>query len=121
MGARGLWFAVGVMVMGIGPIVGYAWLNKLGDFAKSPQRVEMSLGSTSIVAGGRAKMWFAMVDIAPTVEVSCKGSSRMLELTDKPSEEVCGVRVRKLEIVEREMGRHATMRGVFEVTWNDSK
>ena len=107
-----------MLVLGVGPLVGYAWVNKLGDFAKSPQRVEMGVGSSSFVAGGRARLWFASVELGPQVEVTCKGQSRLIELVDdEPSGEVCGIRVKKLDVYEKDLGRYKVLRGVFEVTW----
>ena len=101
-------------------MLGVAWHNRLGDFAKSPQRVEMSVGSTCFVAGGRAKIWFSSMQTGPEIEISCKDQSRLLQLeTDKPSDDVCGIRVRKLEIFEKDLAGHPQLRGVFEVTWNE--
>ena len=103
-------------------MLGVAWYNRLGDFAKSPQRVEMSVGSTCFVAGGRAKIWFASLETGPKVEVSCKDQSHLIELAgDDSSEEVCGIRVRKLEVFEKDLGGNPQLRGVFEVTWDEKK
>lgn len=110
---------LGVAVVGIVPLLFFAWHNRLGDFAKSPQTVEMGLGSTSIVAGGRAKLWFASVDLGPQVEVSCKKQSRLIELGEEPSDEVCGIRVRQMSLKEVKRGRFSSLRATFEVTWDD--
>lgn len=119
---RGMWIFLGLMVMGIGPIAVFAWFNQLGDFAKSPQTVEMNLGTTSFVAGGRARLWFAMVEEGPVVEVSCKGESRMVTLIDhKASDVVCGVQVTAVELLERNLKGRRSLRGVFRVTWEDRK
>jgi len=113
---------LGLMVMGIGPVVSFMWLNQLGDLAKSPQSVEMNLGTSSFVAGGKAKLWFAAVDLGVMVEISCKGESKMVELyDDKPSDEVCGIRVEKIELIEKERRGIRTMRAKLKVTWDDSK
>lgn len=119
---RGIWIFLGFMVMGIGPIAMFAWFNQLGDFAKSPQTVEMNLGTTSFVAGGRAKLWFAMVEDGPVVEVACKSESRMVSLPDEErSDEVCGIQVRKIDLLEKERRGHRTLRVVLQVTWQDLK
>lgn len=108
-------------MMGVGPLVSFVWINKLGDLATSPQRVEMNLGTTSFVAGGRAKLWFAAVDLGPQVEVSCKRQTRMIELTDRVSDEVCGIRIRSVALKERDFKGYHITRGEFEVTWDDRR
>lgn len=103
-------------------MLGVAWHNRLGNFAHSPQRVEMSVGTTCFVAGGKAKMWFASIETGPQIEISCKDQSHMIELaTNEPSDDVCGIRVRKLDLFERDLGGHRQLRGVFEVTWDENK
>ncbi len=111
---------LGLFIVGIGPLAFFAWFNKLGDFAKSPQTVEMNMGTTAFVAGGRARLWFAGDEMGPSVEVQCKRTSRLLQLTEEPSDEVCGIRVRLKNIKEQVRGRRAVLRGTFEVTWDDS-
>ena len=122
MGSRGIWVFFGLLFAGVGPMIGVAWFHHLGDFAKSPQRVEMSVGSTSFVAGGRAKIWFSSIQTGPEIEISCKDYSKMIQLeTKEPSDQVCGIRVRKLEVFERDLAGHPQLRAVFEVTWDDKK
>lgn len=112
---------LGLMLAGVGPVVMFMWVNQLGDLAKSPQTVEMNLGTTSFVAGGRARLWFASVDLGPQVEISCKNQSRLVDLSeDEPSDEVCGIRVSKIDLVEKERHGIRTMRAILRVTW-DSK
>jgi hypothetical protein len=111
---------MGLLFAGIGPMLGVAYFNRLGDFAKSPQRLEMSVGSTSFVAGGRAKIWFSSIQTGPEIEISCKDQTKMLQLeTSEPSDEVCGIRVRKLELFEKDLAGHPQIRAVFEVTWQE--
>lgn len=113
---------LGLMIMGVGPVVSFMWLNQLGDLAKSPQTVEMNLGTSSFVAGGKARLWFAAVDMGPMVEISCKGRSHMVELVDEePSDEVCGIRVSKMELIEKERRGIRSMRAILRVTWDDKK
>lgn len=109
---------VGLAIAGVGPLAFFAWHNKLGDLAKSPQTVEMNLGTTSIVAGGRAKLWFASVDYGTNVEVSCKGQRHMFELGEEASDEVCGIRVRAVKLHELELKGYPALRATFEVTWD---
>jgi len=69
--------------------------------AESPQILEIPLGMTKTLAGGRATAWFGEVELGPVVEVKCKGEIKRLELTkEEPSDECCGVRIRLLELVE---------------------
>ena len=113
---------LGLLFAGIGPMLGVAWYHRLGDFAKSPQRVEMGVGSTCFVAGGRAKLWFSSIEQGPVVEISCKGHAKSIDLINgEPTEQVCGIRVRKLEVFEEDLGGNPQLRGVFEVTWDEKK
>jgi hypothetical protein len=115
-----LFLAGGVGALGAPYYVAYQL--QLGDFAKSPQTVEINLGTTALVAGGRAKLWFASVDIGPSIEVSCKKEKSFFEVSKSaPSEEVCGVRVRCLDVFEKEFRGHKLLRGRFEITWDDTK
>lgn len=93
---------------------------QLGGYAKSPQIVELNMGQSALVAGGRAKLWFAAADMGAQIEVSCKKGSSGFELKlEEECDEACGIRVTLLEITEKTMGEHETVRGKFLVTWND--
>lgn len=119
MGGRGIWIFLALMVAGVGPIVSFVWINKLGDLATSPQTVEMNLGTTSFVAGGRARIWFASVDLGPQIEVTCKEESRLLELSgDSESDEVCGIRVSLVDWSEKERKGMRRIRATFRVAWD---
>lgn len=91
-----------------------AWRNQYGSYAKSPQTVEMSIGTQTIVAGGRAKMWFAQIDEGAYVELKRKGESRGLWLqVDEPSDPVFGLTVELVEVQES-----MPPRAKFEVRWD---
>lgn len=91
--------------------------GQFGGFAKSPQTAVLWLGSSIIVGGGRAKLWFASHDGGGTVEVSCKGQNQFVGLsTDEESEEVCGVRLKTLKIEDAE-GRPPRLH--VQVTWDE--
>lgn len=120
MGTKIWVYLIGMMAAGIGLPMLLAYQLKLGDFAKSPQEVRLNLGGSLVVAGGRAKIWFAQVDLAPTVEISCAKETATVELDEEePSQEVCGVQVRKLDIKEVQLGVHRVLQGHFEVTWKN--
>lgn len=123
MGTKIWVYLIGMLAAGVGLPMLLAYQLKLGDFAKSPQEVQLNLGGSIMVAGGKAKIWFAQVDPAPTVEISCAKETATVELDeDEPSHEACGVQVRKLDLKEVQMGVHKTLQGRFEVTWkNPSK
>lgn len=122
MGTKIWFYLFGMLAAGVGLPMLLAYQLKLGDFAKSPQEVKLSLGGSLVVAGGRAKIWFAQVDRTPMVEISCTKESAMIELAeDEPSREVCGVQVRSLDLKELQRGVHKTLQGRFEVTWKSAK
>lgn len=104
------------VMIGVGAVATLLFIarsGQFGDYAKSPQTVELAVGSSRLVAGGRAKIWFGEVQMDPMVEISCKDGTRYVEVgKDTPSEECCGIRLRLLELKEER-----TLRGKFEVTW----
>lgn len=69
------------------------WQFGLGRFAESPQEILLTPGRRSIVGGGRAVL--GLVERrgkSVTVEVSCAGEKRRLELDERVSSgEICGV------------------------------
>ncbi len=120
MNARTWLFILGIFAMGVGMPVLVAYNLRLGEFAKSPQTVELMLGSSILVAGGRAKIWFAQVDMGPTIEINCRKETRMVELQHgEPTDEICGVRVELIEVFEKRLGSHTTLRGKFKVSWDE--
>lgn len=87
---------------------------QLGSTARSPQTVEMILGSTAVVAGGRAKIWYAGGDTGGDFEIQCsRGKHYFQAMIDEPREG-CGVKVTwtKLE----QMGTKPS-RATFKVEW----
>ncbi len=122
VGIRAWIICVATLGVGVGGPWFFAKQLKLGDFAKSPQTVEMMLGSSILVGGGRAKLWFAQVDSGASVEVSCRKETSMLELREgEPSDKVCRVRVELLSIREKEFRGNTVLRGKFRVTWDDAE
>lgn len=109
-----------LFAIGLGGPLLVAYQLKLGEFAKSPQTVELNLGGSVFVAGGRAKIWFAEIGMGPVVEITCKDEQAMVELSeDEPSQEVCGIRVQSSELTELKIRGHAIPRLECEVTWNE--
>ena len=99
---------------------------KNNRLAKSPQEITLSMARSTSVANGRAEIWFAaagddeylggrIVEAAQT-EVRCKENQQMVPVTSEPSEEVCGIRIRLLELKYGGFtGSHPIAR--FEITW----
>lgn len=97
-----------------------------GPGATSPQRLTLTAGASAKVGGDRATMWFAQpsdvfeggrVVTAAVVSLTCKGKETSVNVVPgKPSEEVCGVRVRLLSMTEPG-AESRVFKGVFEVTW----
>ena len=87
---------------------------QLGSYAKSPQEVRVGLGSTVVVAGGRAKIWFAGGQTGGDFEVSCSKDSRYFQPahTEEPVQ-ACGITVELKKIDE---GRPA--KATFKVSWD---
>ena len=95
--------------------------------SSSPQQLTMTAGASANVGGGRAKMWFAQptevyadgrIASAAAVSLTCQGKETGVTLLlGKPSEEVCGVRVKLLSITEPGP-QSPVFKGVFEVTWS---
>ncbi len=89
---------------------------QLGSFAKSPQEVKMSLGSTATVAGGRASLWFAGGDTGADFEIRCKEQQTYFQPSyDEPACEACGIRVEFLELTQKSPNRPP--KAVFKVSW----
>jgi len=86
----------------------------IGDFAKSPQYVSLRPGGRAIVGGGRAVV--GLIEIRrdkASVQVRCSDVETELKLVlNKPSDEVCAVRVRWVGPSPRILGAQQ-----LEVTW----
>ena len=108
--------------VGIFALVVLQWKLDLGEFAESPQLVELPWGARSIVGGGRAAVDFDQLDgNTATLRLWCSEHEVQLRLQpDHQTDEVCGVRIRLLGFLS---GRDASeqTRVALEVTWNDSE
>jgi hypothetical protein len=106
-------FVVACLVLGV-PF--YMAKNlQLGSYAKSPQEVEMSLGSTALIGGGRAHLWYAGGDTGGDFEVRCRTERRYFQPEIGETYEACKVSVELLKIQEPDGGRPPRAR--FRVTW----
>lgn len=107
--------AVAAIVLTVGVPFYIAKTLQLGNYAKSPQEVTISLGGSATIAGGRAKLWFAGGDTGGDFEVSCAGEQRYFG-SDRGDENLaCGVNVRLLGV--EEAGPSPVSRAKFRVTW----
>lgn len=94
MNSRTAVFAFGLPIVVVAGLLAVAKLNQFGDFAKSPQTARVTFGNSVLVAGGRAKLSFVDAIGEARAEISCKDETRVVSLTEEPSEPVCGIRVR---------------------------
>jgi hypothetical protein len=86
-------------------LLGAAYYNQFGSFAKSPQRLLMTPGRPVIVAGGKAMVNWVDMGMGPEIEVECKGQHQHVDLflDHEPTDEICGVRLRLIEYEEVHM------------------
>ncbi len=106
-------------------MAGFLLFQTLGGFARSPQEVTLSLARSTKVANGRAEIWFSAVDDvyengriqeAAMTEVVCGADSQMISVLPEWSDEVCGIRLKVLEIKRGGVtGNHPIAR--FEIRW----
>ncbi len=116
MGNRATIFIVVGLVATIGVPFYIARQLALGEYAKSPQTVRLMLGSTAIIAGGRAKLWFAGGNTGGDFEVRCNSERRYFEPTIGEGCQACDVIV---ELQKVEEGRPTY--GTFRVTWGKAR
>lgn len=88
---------------------------QLGSYAKSPQHVTIPLGGSALIAGGKAKLWFAGGDTGGDFEVRCASETRYFQPAIDEGCQACGVTV-SLEKIEE--GRPT--RASFLVTWDST-
>lgn len=87
----------------------------LGDYAQSPQRVQLRQGLTSLVGGGRAGLVFVEERFRKKAQVMvrCEAGRRVVNLRPgEVSDEICGVRVELLAILSDGLVN-------VEVRWGD--
>jgi hypothetical protein len=115
------WKLWSVFLCGVVGILGLPYLVaynlRLGDFATSPQTVELPMGGSVLIAGGRARLWFVGGDTGSAVEIGCKNEQRAFDSSLHPTDTACGVRVRFIDSTKRQIEGEKYIRGRFEVTW----
>lgn len=87
---------------------------QLGARAKSPQEATVTLGGKVVVAGGRAKLWFAGGVSGADFEVSCSKETKYFQ-PDGPgsTHSACGIDVEFVEVNDE----NGPLRGKFKITW----
>ncbi|MEM1206603.1 MAG: hypothetical protein AAGN66_25435 [Acidobacteriota bacterium] len=104
-----------VGLLGWGALELMQWQAGLGRFAESPQRMEIRKGVTALVAGGQAGVVFLDSPFRrrAQMKVRCKDVDQSFDLgRGDVSEEICGIRVRLLEILPGD-------RVAIEATWGE--
>lgn len=92
---------------------------ELGSYAKSPQTVEIPLGSRRIVAGGKAKIWFAGGSTGSEFEISCSKDGRYVLPQPKEKYDACGIHVTLVDIDDKEADRPP--KASFKIEWDSAK
>src|SRR5438105_8177930 len=104
-------------LFGFGSFIWMLYIAKnrqLGGYAHSPQTVVLPMGRSTLVAGGRAKLWFGSVEPGVYVEVSCKSESKLMNLQEgEAGDDGCGVHVRLLAF------KRENAKATFEVSWKE--
>ncbi len=111
---------VPLVLIGVGlfALIVLQWKLDLGQFAESPQLIEVPWGARSIVGGGRAAVDFDQLDgEVATLRLWCSEYETEIRLEpDDQTEELCGVRVRLLGFLGGR-GDGETTRAALEVSW----
>lgn len=114
---RGKWFiALVILLGGWGALEFVLWQSELGDYAESPQRLEISQGATALVAGGRAGVVYESSRLRKDVLflVRCQAEEERVRLRrGDVSPPICGVRVKLLDLLVGD-------RVAIEVHWGES-
>lgn len=87
---------------------------QLGGNAKSPQEATIVLGSTTIIAGGKAKLWYAGGDTGGDFEISCQKEQKYFRPEPGEINMACEVGVELLKV-----GESTPPRATFRITWKD--
>lgn len=106
-----------LITVGIFALVVLQWKLDLGQFAESPQLIEVPWGARSIVGGGRAAVDFDQLDgDVATLRLWCDEDEIEVRLEpDDRSDEFCGVRIRLLGFLSGRGGEKT--RAALEVSW----
>lgn len=102
--------AFGTLVI-IGLPFYFASQLQVGSYAKSPQTVEMKIGAKRMIAGGRAKLWYAGGPTGSEYQISCKKDGMYVHPQKGEQYIACGVKVTLLRPAE-DSGT-----GAFKVEW----
>lgn len=108
---------LGILLMVSAPLF-IAKNLQLGGFARSPQEVTMSLGSRVVVAGGRAKLWYAGGDTGADFEIQTQKGSQYFQPSSGESYEAYGVTVELIELKIDENGNKPP-KAKFKVSWKN--
>jgi len=118
MPIRRVMLPLALVSAGIFALLALQWKLDLGQFAESPQLVEVPWGARSVVGGGRAAVDFDQLEgEVATLRLWCHEDELVVRLEpDGQSDEFCGVRIRLLGFLNgRDAGEKT--RAALEVTW----
>lgn len=115
MGPRTVVLAAIAVFLAMGTPFFIAHHLKLGQYAQSPQTVKLALGGTAVVAGGRAKLWYAGDRTGADVEIRCRAETKMFEPGQVGDTcDACGIHVELVELDDRS----APPRATYKVSWD---
>lgn len=114
MGPRTIGFFVLALIFTIGVPLFISKNLQLGGNAKSPQEATMILGSTTIIAGGKAKLWYAGGDTGGDFEIRCQKEQKYFRPEAGDISSACEVNVELLKVSDT-----APQRATFRVTWKN--
>ena len=114
---RGRWLiALVILLGGWGALEFVLWQSELGQYAESPQRLELRQGTTALVAGGTAGVVYEDHRLRKDARilVRCKDEQQRFRLRrGEIAPAACGVRVRLLDLLPGDSV-------ALEVHWGDS-
>lgn len=91
-----------ILLGGWGLLEALSYHSGLGEYAKSPQRLQLKQGLTAVVGGGRAGLVFMEDRFRKKAQllIRCQQGRRTISLRrGQVSEEICGIRVELLDIL----------------------
>lgn len=87
------------------------------DEARNPHSLELPAGASTLIAGGKAKLWYACGESGREFEVESREKRRYVRETEKqPIAEISGIRVELLAL-ENQDGWAPTAK--FRISWRD--
>ncbi|MCC7230408.1 MAG: hypothetical protein IT203_08425 [Fimbriimonadaceae bacterium] len=114
MGPRTIGLSILAVILTIGVPLFVSKHLQLGGNAKSPQEATLILGSTTIIAGGRAKLWYAGGDTGGDFEIRCQNEQKYFRPEPGEVESACKVDVELLNVNES-----TPPRATFRITWKN--